>query len=175
IKDSQKIIKEIKETNKTIIKEPEVSDNDELKVGDYASIKGTTTIGKIIEIKPGNKKAVLQAGSVKMNVSMKDLVTSKPEKTEGRRITDYSFIPAAAEVRIDIRGERPEEAEFEVTKFIDNAHAAGLDRIEILHGKGTGALKKTVKDILSHHNKVKNFYFAPIETGGEGITIAELK
>lgn len=175
IKDSQKIIKEIKETNKTIIKEPEVSDNDELKVGDYASIKGTTTIGKIIEIKPGNKKAVLQAGSVKMNVSMRDLVSSEPEKSESRKVTDYSFIPAAAEVRIDIRGERPEEAEFEVTKFIDNAHAAGLDRIEILHGKGTGALKKTVKDILSHHNKVKNFYFAPIETGGEGITIAELK
>jgi DNA mismatch repair protein MutS2 len=50
-----------------------------------------------------------------------------------------------------------------------------MERIEILHGKGTGALKKTVTDILKKHDKVKNFYFAPIEFGGEGITIAELK
>jgi DNA mismatch repair protein MutS2 len=52
---------------------------------------------------------------------------------------------------------------------------SGLDRIEILHGKGTGALKKNVKNILDEHEKVKNYYFAPIEFGGEGITIVELK
>jgi DNA mismatch repair protein MutS2 len=50
-----------------------------------------------------------------------------------------------------------------------------LERVEILHGKGTGALKKMVVDLLKHHDQIKNFYFAPIEFGGEGITIAELK
>jgi len=78
-------------------------------------------------------------------------------------------------MRIDIRGERPDAAEFEVIKFLDDAYTAGIERVEILHGKGTGALKKTVKDILKSHNKVKIFYFAPIELGGDGITIAELK
>jgi len=42
-------------------------------------------------------------------------------------------------------------------------------------GKGTGALKRTVKEILDKHDNVKDFYFAPIESGGEGITIVELK
>jgi DNA mismatch repair protein MutS2 len=44
-----------------------------------------------------------------------------------------------------------------------------------LHGKGTGVLKRTVKEILDSHEKVKNYYFAPIEFGGEGITVVELK
>ncbi len=52
---------------------------------------------------------------------------------------------------------------------------AGESRIEILHGKGTGALKRTVKEILDKHDSVKDYYFAPIESGGEGITIVEMK
>ncbi len=176
IKTSQNIIKEIKEKNISLHKdEPELIETEELKEGDYVSIKGTTTVGKILEIFSENKKATVLAGKVKMNVPLKELVHSRAERIEVKKVQDYSYIPVNADMRIDIRGERPEEAEFEVTKFIDNAYAAGLDRIEILHGKGTGALKKTVKDILSHHSKVKTFYFAPIEVGGEGITIAELK
>ncbi|MDO8548547.1 MAG: endonuclease MutS2 [Ignavibacteria bacterium] len=176
IKTSQNIIKEIKEKNKTLLKEePELIEAGELKEDDYVSVKGTSTVGRIIEIFPENKKATILVGTVKMNVPLKDIIHSKAAKSDERKMSAYSYIPAEADMRIDIRGERPEEAEFEVTKFIDNAYAAGLDRIEILHGKGTGALKKMVKEILSHHNKVKTFYFAPIEAGGEGITIAELK
>ena len=176
IKTSQNLIQEIKEKNKTLIKEdPESLNTEELKVGDFVSVKGTSTTGKILEIFPGNKKASVQVGSVKMNVPLKDLIHSKAIKSESKKFEDYSYLSNKVDMRIDIRGERPDEAEFEVTKFIDNAYSAGLDRIEILHGKGTGALKKTVKDILSHHNKVKSFYFAPIEVGGDGITIAELK
>ena len=52
---------------------------------------------------------------------------------------------------------------------------SGQNRIEILHGKGTGVLKKMVKEILDQHERVKNYYFAPIESGGDGITIVELK
>ncbi|OGU77449.1 MAG: DNA mismatch repair protein MutS [Ignavibacteria bacterium RBG_16_34_14] len=176
IKTSQNIIKEIKEKNLNLIKEePELIETEELKEGDNVSVKGTSAIGKILEIFHENKKASILVGKVKMNVPLKELVQSKAVKIEEKKVTDYSYIPVKADMRIDIRGERPEEAEFEVTKFIDNAFAAGLDRIEILHGKGTGALKKTVKEILSNHNKVKTFYFASIEVGGEGITIAELK
>jgi DNA mismatch repair protein MutS2 len=176
IKTSQNIIKEIKEKNITLLKEePELIETEKLKEGDNVSVKGTSTVGKILEIFPGNKKATILAGKVKMNVPLKELIHSKVQKTEEKKVTDYSYIPVNADMRIDIRGERPEEAEFEVTKFIDNAYAAGLDRIEILHGKGTGALKKTVKEILSQHNKVKAFYFAPINVGGDGVTIAEFK
>jgi DNA mismatch repair protein MutS2 len=52
---------------------------------------------------------------------------------------------------------------------------SGQNRLEVLHGKGTGALKKIVSEILKEHPSVKDFYFAPIEAGGDGITIVELK
>jgi len=76
---------------------------------------------------------------------------------------------------LDLRGEKPDQVEFEVVKFLDAAYTGNYDRVEILHGKGTGALKKMVKEILQKHEGVKNFYFAPVEFGGEGITIVELK
>ncbi len=109
-----------------------------------------------------------------MQVDMNKLIPAKKEKIKVESGGYSNFSVPQAEIRLDIRGEKPEEAEFEVLKFIDNAHASGLNRVEILHGKGAGVLKKTVKEILNKHDKVKNFYFAPIEFGGEGITIAEI-
>ena len=110
-----------------------------------------------------------------MQVPFNELVrTSEQHKVEEKE-QEYFFTTSSPKIRLDIRGERADEAEFEVIKFVDDSYSAGLNRIEILHGKGTGALKKTVKEILSSHEKVKNFYFAPIEIGGDGITIAELK
>jgi len=174
IKSSQEIIKEIKERNKSILPETTEDINTDFNVGDFVSVKGTNTTGKILEMFHDSKKATLLVGTVKMQVPLQNLIHSA-KKIEEKKEREYSFINFQVEMRLDIRGERPEEAEFEVNKFVDNAYAAGLERIEILHGKGTGALKKTVKEILSHHNRVKTFYFAPIEIGGDGITIAELK
>jgi len=174
IKSSQEIIKEIKERNKSILPETTEDINTDFNVGDFVSVKGTNTTGKILEMFHDSKKATLLVGTVKMQVPLQNLIHSA-KKIEEKKEREYSFINFQVEMRLDIRGERPEEAEFEVNKFVDNAYAAGLERIEILHGKGTGALKKTVKEILLHHNRVKTFYFAPIEIGGDGITIAELK
>ncbi|MFO7447441.1 MAG: endonuclease MutS2 [Ignavibacteriaceae bacterium] len=178
IKSSQNIIRDIKETNKNLFKEEISSEIEkyEFAAGDFVQLKNTETIGQISEIFSSKNKAILSVGSLKMQVSLNELIPSKKEKLKPvYSETGGSYNSAPPKIRIDIRGERPEEAEFEVIKFIDDAYTSGLERIEILHGKGTGALKKTVKDILKSHDKVKNFYFAPIEFGGEGITIAELK
>ncbi|MEJ2617419.1 MAG: Smr/MutS family protein, partial [Ignavibacteriaceae bacterium] len=117
----------------------------------------------------------LKVGSIKMQVDINDLIHSKKSSKEKIIERNYNITINVPGSRIDIRGEKPEEAEFEVIKFIDSAYSSGMERIEILHGKGTGVLKKTVTEILKKHDKVKSFYFAPIEQGGEGITIAELK
>ena len=175
IKESQNIIREIKETNKSLFKEdielkPE---NDNFAVGDIASIKNTGSVGEIIEISKDGKKATLRVGSVKMQANLKNLTRAKKDEVKvSSSFSGYDI--SAPQFRLDIRGERSEEAEFEVVKFLDEAYSSGMERVEILHGKGTGALKKTVQDILKSHEKVKKFYFAPIEFGGDGITIAEL-
>ena len=83
-------------------------------------------------------------------------------------------IPASG-YRLDIRGKKPEEAELEVIRFLDEAYASNNSKVEILHGKGTGVLKEMVHNILKDQHYVNNFYFAQVEFGGEGITIVELK
>jgi len=180
IKSSQKIISELKERNKKLFSEEleQGEINIDLSVGDFASIKNTNTTGEIVEISEEKKKAGLKIGTIKMQVSLNDLIPVRGEKIKesANRQNEYSpVITSSVNIRLDIRGERSEEAEFEVIKFIDDAYSGGLDRVEILHGKGTGALKKMVKEVLQNHTGVKNFYFAPIEFGGEGITIVELK
>lgn len=175
IKVAKKTIQELKtETEQEIaeVKE-EIQSVSEFSVGDFVQIKNSNTIGKIIEIDNDKKKATVVVGTIKMLVRLSDLIIAKEikEKTQ-REIHDYIKTPQVG-YRLDVRGKRADEAEYEIVKFVDDAYQAGLDRAEILHGKGTGALKKLVKDILSSHSGVKNFYFAPIEHGGDGITIIE--
>ena len=110
-----------------------------------------------------------------MQVNLSDLLLIDSKRMSKPVTHNLNFKFPDTQYRLDIRGRKPEEADFEILKFIDDSYMTGQERIEILHGKGTGALKRTVKEILDKHEKVKNYYFAPIEFGGEGITIVELK
>jgi len=174
IKESQNIIKEIKEKNKSLFKE-EIKSEIEIEnfsAGEIVSLKNTGLIGEIIEISKDLKKSTIRIGSVKMQIALSELVHAKKDETKPQNV--YSgYDISVPQIRLDIRGERSDEAEFEIIRFLDEAYSSGMDRVEILHGKGTGALKKTVQDILKNHEKVKKYYFAPIEFGGDGITIAE--
>ncbi len=175
IKKSQKIIKEIKEENKNILKDniELVRESVNLNVGNIVAIKNTQTKGEIVEINKAKNIASIKIGAVKMQVNLNDLIPAKKENDviDSRNYSGYSI--SAPKIKIDIRGEKPEEAEFEIIRFLDDAYTSGLQRVEILHGKGTGVLKKTVHDLLKNHEHIKSFYFAPVEFGGEGITIAE--
>ncbi|MFZ1520189.1 MAG: endonuclease MutS2 [Ignavibacteriaceae bacterium] len=176
IRESKKVIQEIKSENKMVIpdKVEKVYNKKNFIVGDVVGINNSTIVGKIIELNTAKGKATIVSGSIKMQIKISDLFETKEKKIE--KEAHYStFQITQANYRIDIRGEKPETAEFEVVKFLDEAYQASLERVEILHGKGTGVLKKTVWDILKHHEKVKNCYFAALEFGGDGITIAELK
>ncbi len=177
IKSSQNTIKEIKEKNKNLFKDDVdlIQENPNFIIGDFVRVRNTETTGEIIDVLTDKNRATLRVGTLKLQVKLTELVHSKKKEAKVESGNFYNLSNDFQQMRIDIRGQRAEEAEFEIIKFIDNAYSNSLERIEILHGKGTGALKKTVSEILKKHDKVKNFYFAPIEFGGDGITIAELK
>jgi DNA mismatch repair protein MutS2 len=61
-----------------------------------------------------------------------------------------------------------------VDKFIDSAMLSGLHRIDIIHGKGTGALRKKIADFLSKHPRVKSYRLGEWNEGGTGATVVEL-
>ena len=76
--------------------------------------------------------------------------------------------------RLDLRGKRVDEALLELDKFLDKAILANLRSVDILHGKGTGALQEAIHKYLKNLKFIKHFNFAPIDQGGSGITIVEI-
>ncbi len=177
IKEAKQTIKELKIETDNDLKEiqEETIQAKEFSEGDAVQIKNSNATGRIITIDKDKKKATVLIGSIKMLAKLSDLIPAKELKEkDSREIYDY-IKTSNINYRLDIRGKRIDEAEYEIIKFIDDAYQSGFDRAEILHGKGTGALKKLVKEVLSSHIGVKTFYFAPIEQGGEGITVVEFK
>lgn len=177
IKESKKIVEEIKQKNENLFTQEVVLKTKitDFKVGGFVSLRNTSATGKIIELDRQKKRATVQVGTLKMKVQLDEIIPAMERKLKEPIKSYYNYKIPETQYRLDIRGKKPEEADFEIVKFIDNSFVTGERRIEILHGKGTGALKRTVKEILEKHENVKNFHFAPIESGGEGITIVELK
>lgn len=177
IKEEKMKIEEIKKESTIIFKKEKKTKDEkvELKEGDYASIKDTTSVGVIEEINKEKNKAVLSVGTLKIKTKYSDLVPAKKSEIDQREKKSFSINHDEISYRLDIRGKRADEAEFEIIKFLDNTYVGGADRVEILHGKGTGALKQLVHGILRNNHSVKNYYFANIEYGGDGITIVEFK
>jgi len=85
---------------------------------------------------------------------------------------DLPDVPAASE--IDLRGMRVDEVEGIVMHAVDAAVRADLKTLRIIHGKGTGALRERVSEMLRKESRVANFRLGAWNEGGAGVTIAEL-
>jgi len=178
IKSEKKKIEELKQENKTLVyakPQPPVKSDKPVELDSYVQIKNTTTYGTVVEIDKSKNKALLLVGNLKLQAKISDLLSASKKEYETETKKSSSYFPEMQSYRLDVRGRKPEECEYEIVRFIDEAYSSGTDRVEILHGKGTGVLKKTVHDILKGHHGVKNYYFAHVEYGGEGITIVEFR
>jgi DNA mismatch repair protein MutS2 len=80
---------------------------------------------------------------------------------------------ASAATELSLIGLRVSEAEPLLVKALDDAILADLPSLRVIHGKGTGALRQLVHDILSRDTRVRRFGFAPVTQGGHGVTIVE--
>ncbi len=188
----EKVIKEIKESSadSKIIKKgkqeieylkqnvklnkDEIKKNEpNFKIGDFVKLNNTNTVG-IIESIVDENDITLLVGNLKVKANKNSIsVISKDEYKKDTLNKKVNI--ANINYTLDIRGERVNTVTNKIIKFLDESYTNGLERVEILHGKGTGALKKIVWDILKEQEFISKFYFAPIESGGEGITIVELK
>ena len=103
-----------------------------------------------------------------------ETVQAKAVKQQMTRVIAHSKA-AAAKTELDIRGMMTDEAEDVVNHFIDTAQMGKLNTVSIIHGKGTGALRKGVHLILRRHHAVKSFRLGRYGEGEDGVTIVELK
>jgi DNA mismatch repair protein MutS2 len=132
--------------------------------------------------KLSGERLEVEAGFMKMQVSVDDVIEVLPDKPGERAAglpqgVTYKPAPALAPVyqEINLIGQRAEEARDAVDEFLDRAVMATASRVRIVHGHGMGILRKTIQELLSSHPHVSRFYPAPQQEGGSGATIVELK
>ena len=128
----------------------------------------------------GNGKFEVEAGFMKMQVSIDDVIEVLPEGGAGAKLpknVSYKPAPELAPVHqeINVIGQRAEEARDAIDEFLDRAVMATASRVRIVHGHGMGVLKRMVAEMLGKHPHVARFYPATQHEGGAGATIVELR
>lgn len=152
-----------------------------LSKGDIVIVADLGRDATVLEVKADKKQAFVMAGAIKMWVSFDNLrykskYAPSTEIKKTRRVTGLQS-RATREVsgEIDMRGMASDEAILELDRYIDNALVSGLETIRIIHGKGTGVLRKSVQAHLRGHKAIKSFRLGTFGEGENGVTIAELK
>lgn len=150
---------------------------DKLEPGDQVRIVSLNQKGTILEVTNTND-FVVQAGILKITVQKNDLekIETPGERDNKTRVT--RIVQSKSKVistSLDLRGARYEEARERTDKYLDDAYLAGLRLVEIIHGKGTGALREGIHDLLKTHHHVQEFRLGNEGEGGMGVTIVTLR
>lgn len=144
----------------------------EFAVDDFVNLRETKLVGQIIERIDSDYYQVL-IGDLKVRIHRRELELAPEQNHHDRR--EYVEIPKVeAKRELDLRGMRGDEAIQAVDKILDDAIVAGIHRIDIIHGKGTGALRKRVGEFLKAHSSVKAYRLGEWNEGGSGVTVVEL-
>lgn len=147
----------------------------ELKPGDFVQVESLGQKGTIVE-KSGNKQWVVQMGMLKMKLNESDLTPAQQEKEPSYNRTSLkSTSMGSVSTEIDLRGERVEAALNQLDQYIDQAILSNYPQVTVIHGMGTGAVRKAVQDYLKKHPQVKSYNDAPANQGGNGATIVLFK
>lgn len=151
-----------------------------LKVGDTVLMPDTDTKAVVLTLPDSKNKIQVQAGIMKMKISADTvrLVETKQiniPKSVVRRTGVDSKKTRSAALEIDVRGMTVDEATLEIDRFIDNALLGSMNQFTVIHGKGTGALRKGIHTFLRRHPNVRTFRVGLFGEGENGVTIVELK
>ena len=171
--------KELKEKTKIITPEEYKSmpalEIDKVKIGDSVFVTTLNAKATVIEIK--GKSILVELGLMKTMVSSdvcrktstdnKSVIT-KPKKISLNKIQEV-------QPSIDIRGVNVQEGEDILNKYLDDVILCGLTRILVIHGKGTGALKKGIRNFLQNHSCVEKIEIPELNEGGDGATVVFMK
>jgi DNA mismatch repair protein MutS2 len=172
--EKEKLHEEIKQIKKTV--EPEKVIPRELKVGAQVKVGNGKELGMVEEIR--KDKALVSFKSLKTLVDIKELeVVKLLEDNITRRFAniDYTSISKDFSPSIDVRGKRVDEALSIVENQLDKALLLNFSSLRILHGKGDGILRKTIRELLKKYDVVKEIKSENPDFGGEGVTLVELK
>ncbi len=154
-------------------------------LGERARSRSGGWQGRIAALERGGKRATLEAGGMRVTVDVDDLVPALGDEASDRALdgAGSGATSNAAELRLerarsvasslDLRGARVDEALEALNRYLDDAGLAGLDKVLIIHGMGTGAVRDAVRATAANHPLVKSLRPGQRGEGGDGATIVE--
>lgn len=151
-----------------------------LKKGDTVLIYDIDKKATLLETpKSSDTQVMVQAGIIKTRVKISNLRLIKDEKVKigGKSITKTlsSSLDTRGAREVDVRGQTAQEAIMSVDSAIDTAVLNRIERLTVIHGKGTGVLRREIQNFLKHHKAVKSFRLGTFGEGEAGVTVVELK
>lgn len=159
---------DIKETNTEVFDEV-------LNEGDYVYVKPYDKYGTIAKIK--KNRYTVNIGQFAMDFNKNELqLSSKPKEKKPKKTKLSGYNPAShCSLSLDLRGKRVEEVKDLIDQYLDQALLANLSQVTIIHGFGTGAVRKAVQDYLKNCSFVKKYRYGEEGEGLNGVTVVYLK
>ncbi len=175
---------EIEAAKKSLKKEPPKKQTKQptlkVNVGDKVRVKKLNRFGEVTAIKPRGKTPLqILVGNMQTQAAYHEIDSVHPKQETSNLSTSVLDIQYSKSNTIsselNIRGLLVKEALDLTDKYLDDAYLAGIPTVRILHGKGTGALRKAVHGELRENPRVTKYQLAPLSQGGEGVTVVTFK
>ena len=152
-----------------------------LKPGTMVKIVDMNQEATVLKEPDKNGNVRVQAGIIKMDVHITNLRNIEEKKSKEladkyvRSTRAFESKSKNVSTEVDVRGQNLEEAWMNVEKFLDDCYLAGISPVSIIHGKGTGILRKGLQEYMRKHRYVKSYRNGRYGEGEDGVTIVELK
>lgn len=185
-KQRQKVGKEVARKNAKLSIQPQAKPAGtltakDLTLGQKVKVHSLGVEGYVTSLPDGKGNLFVQCGIIKSKVNIRDLSLSREEeitiptrlRSQSSKIKMSKSLSVSTE--INLLGMTCDEAISALDKYLDDAYVAHLPSVRIVHGKGTGALRKAVSDHLRHQSYIKSFRLGEFGEGDAGVTIAEFK
>ena len=152
----------------------------DVKLGETVKVLSMNDLATVQSLPDNKGDLTVQMGILKFNVNIKDLAKTNEELEAEKSKSSYRNIMRSAsqkEVKqeLDLRGLNVDESIVLIEEFFDASILQGLKTVMIIHGKGTGALRKGITEYLRKSNYVKSFRIGNDKEGGAGVTVVSLK
>jgi len=148
---------------------------DAVTEGSHVRIMASGLIGVVVELR--DDRGTVEVGGLRVQVAVKGLEVTAAPKAEKRlkQAAGTWTMPDDVASEVDLRGIRAEEAQSRVNLAIDAAVISDLPSLRIIHGKGTGALREVVQEIVKTDRRIKSHRPGGVGEGGSGVTVAEFR
>lgn len=145
---------------------------DRFKPGDPVRVPGLFGLGQVVEL--AGEKAVVAVGPLRVEVPRSRLTPADARVPAGPPVELAAGPAAPPPAEIHLRGLTVDEALGRLESYLDEAYLAGVESVRVVHGRGTGTLRRAVREFLGRHPLVSSFRPAEEFAGGDGVTVVEL-